>query len=253
MNQSNSAGLCNFPDDLCLDIQDVSDTHRALNGAVDGVSVPAIFKGSTSKKNTNFDPKWKEAAMDLQAKLDEACDQLTKQWLVQNGYGNGRDCRLRVHSEHRVSVKPTVGSGNAFNAIIHTILSREGALGTQTFIRAKAKEMYPNASVTKNWNQALQPWAIRNVMARVAGLGAPFDSIKLKRGATLNDLHAASKTAVEKFKGGAQSFTSKILLSDTHLIVNGVPFVVSKNKSGGKEYQCFRISKLKLEDALATR
>lgn len=253
MNQSNNAGLCNFPDDLCLDIQDVSDSHRALNEPDDGVSVPAIFEGAKPKKNTNFDAKWKEAALDLQAKLSEACDQLTKQWLVRNGYGNGRDCRLRIRSEHRVSVKPTAGSGNAFNAIIQTILTREGALQTQAFVRSRAQEMCPTVPVTKNWNQPLPSWAINKVMTKVAGFGSPFDTIKLKKGATLNDLHAASKIAVQKFQGRAKTFTPEVLLSDTHLIVNGVPFAISRNKSGGKEYSCVRVSTSKLQEALAKR
>lgn len=74
-----------------------------------------------------------------------------------------------------------------------------------------------------------------------------------KKRATLNDLHAASKTAVEKFQGKAQKFEPEVLLSDTQLIINGVPFAISRNKSGGKEYSCVRVNTTKLQEALAKR
>lgn len=181
MNQSNSAELYDFPDDFCLDIPNVNNPHRTLDETSDVVSRTAIFKSAVSRNNTNFDPKWQVAATDLQAAIKQASDQAAKKWLVEHGYGNGHDCRLRVHSEPRVSVKPMAGSGNAFNAIIQTLLTLEGALQTQASVRSKVQAMCPTVPVTKNWNQPLPSWAINKVMARVACLGSPFDTIKLKK------------------------------------------------------------------------
>ncbi len=253
MNQSNSAELDNPLNEIFLDIPNVTEPHRALNNAADAVRIARNFECSQVTPSRKFDPDLKVHALELQEKIRSASGQAIDQVLAQNGYGKGVSCRFRVHSSHRVSIKSTVDSGKSFTAIIHMILTREGALAAQGLIRSKVQQMYPNASVTKNWNQPLPPWAIRNVNTRVIGLGAPFDSIKVKRGATLNDLHAASKTAVEKSQGVATTFKPEVLLSDTHLIVNGVPFAISKNKSGGKEYSCVRVNTSKLQEALVKR
>lgn len=253
MNQSNSAELGNVLNEIFLDIPHVIEPHRALNDADDAVSVASRHECSQSTPSKKFDPNFKAHALKLEEEIRSASGQAIERLLASKGYGKGVDCKFRIHSSHRVSIKSSVDSGKAFTAIIQTILSREGALGSQAFIRAKVKLMCPNASVTKNWNQPLPAWAIRNFKTRAIGLGAPFDSIKLKRGATLNDLHAASKAAVQKSQCKTRSFRPEVLLSDTHLIVNGVPFAISQNKSGGKEYAYVRASTLKLQDALEKR
>lgn len=253
MNQSNSAELGNLLNEIFLDIPYVTEPHRALDDAVDAVRVASSFECAHVLPKRKFDPHLKAHALELQEKIRLASEQAIDRVLAQNGYGKGVSCRFKVHSSHRVSIKSNADTCKSFTAIINMILSREGALAAQGFIRSKVQQMYPNASVTKNWNQPLLPWAIRNVNTRVVGFGAPFDSIKLKRGATLNDLHAASKTAVEKSQGVATTFKPEVLLSGTHLIVNGVPFAISKNKSGGKEYSCVRVSTSKLQEALVRR
>ncbi len=249
MNQSNSLEL----DDIFIDVPVPADYRQDLSESLHGADVQHTFECSGLNKPRGFQPNLRERAKALEVQLSEACEKAAKNIFIQNGYRKGVECQFRFHRSYRVSIKPAAGSGNAFNAIIQTIFTREGALQTQAFVRSKAQEMCPTASITKNWNQPLQPWAIKKVMTRVLGLGAPFDKIKIKKGATLNDLHAASKTAVEKFKGGAQSFTPTVLMSDTHLIVNGVPFSISTNKSGGKEYPSVRVSTLKLLQALQKR
>ena len=216
MNQSNSAELDSLLNEIFLDSPHVTEPHRALSDAVDAVRVASSFACSQAMPSKKFDTDLKVYALELQEKIRSASEEAIDRVLAQNGYGKGVSCRFRVHSSHRVSIKSSVDSGKSYTAIINMILTREGALASQVFIRTKVQQMYPNASVTKNWNQPLPIWAIRNVKTRLIGLGAPFDCIKLKRGATLNDLHAASKTAVEKSQGVATTFKPEVLLK-THL------------------------------------
>ncbi len=250
MNQSNSTELDNMLNEIFLDIPPVNKPLRSLTDAADAVSDASCHEVSKVTSTKKFDPNFKAQALKLEEEIRSVSEQAIERLLASKGYGKGVDCKFKIHSSHRVSIKSSVDTGKAFTAIIHTILSREGALGKQAFIRAKVKQMWPNASVTKNWNQPLPIWAISNAKTRVMGLGAPFDSIKIKRGATLNDLHAASKAAVEKSQCKTISFRPEVLLSDAHLIVNGVPFAISQNKSGGKEYAYVRASTLKLQEAL---
>jgi len=250
INQSNNFEFNDFLNDPSIDVTDVSHLRQDRDVSISETSGSCLIERLEPKKNSTFQPDLRAKAKALQDQLRDACEQAAKNVFTQNGYGKGVDCRFRFHRSYRVSIKPAAGSGNAFNAIIQTILSREGASQTQAFVRSKAQEMCPTASITKNWNQPLPVWAIKKVKERAAGLGAPFDTIKLNKIVTLNNLHAACKTAVEKSQGRSQTFTPVVLVSDTHFIVNGVPFPISKNKSGGKEYSCVRVSVQKLQQAL---
>ena len=128
MNESNKFEIIDFLNDPLIDVTDVSHLRQTQDASVDAVSVSCPTGRRELSKNTTFEPNLRAKAIAFQTQLREACEQAAKVVFTQNGYGKGVDCRFRFHRSYRVSIKPAAGSGNAFNAIIQTILSREGVL-----------------------------------------------------------------------------------------------------------------------------
>jgi len=143
-------------------------------------------------------------------------------------------------------MKAKEGSSKVFRAIISHILTRSGAVKSQTEIRSYVAERFPGHSVPKDWTKPLPTWAIKKVKQSIQNSVAPISNIQLPKEVTLSRLHKAAGAAMERHKTGVQTFRPVVEVSDTSIVVNGVAFPISINKSkdGVYKYKQLRISSI---------
>ena len=143
-------------------------------------------------------------------------------------------------------MKAKEGASKVFSAIIDHILTQSGAVKSQTEIRNYVAERYPSHSVPKDWKRPLPAWAIKKVKERIRNSAAPISNIHLPKEVTLSQLHKAAGVAMERHKTGVQTFRPVVEVSDTSIVVNGVAFPISINKSkdGVYKYKQLRISSI---------
>ena len=143
-------------------------------------------------------------------------------------------------------MKAKEGKGKVYQAIIDHILTQSGAVKSQTQIRSYVAEMFPSHTMPKDWTKPLPAWAVKKARERIQNSAAPISNIKLLKAATLSQLHTAAKAAMERYKTGVQSFRPVVEVSDTTVVINGIPFPISTNKgkNGIYEYKQLRISSI---------
>ena len=157
---------------------------------------------------------------------------------------------LRHNIKVAVRIKATPQSGNVLRALLQRILSANGAAETQVAIREYVQLQHQAHNVYKDWTKPLPAWAIIQAQKQVLGSGLPFNQVKIKSKMSLRDIHAAAKDALIRSKGGTQTYSAEISISDDSLVINGLVFKITKNRSGGKEYSIARLNVDSLRMAL---
>lgn len=147
-------------------------------------------------------------------------------------------------------MKAKEGASKVFAAIIDHILTRSGAVQTQTEIRNYVAGIYPSHSVPKDWTKPLPPWAIKKVKERIQNSAAPISNIQLPKAVTLSQLHKAAAAAMERHNNGLLTFRPVVEVSDTCIVINGIAFSIGENKVKGEKYKQVRVSMPKLLQAL---
>lgn len=149
-------------------------------------------------------------------------------------------------------MKARQGGSKVYQAIIDHILTRAGAVKSQTQIRSHVAEMFPSYTVPKDWTKPLPPWAVKKVKRRIQNSLAPISDIQLPKAVTLSQLHKAAAAVMERHKTGGQTFRPVVEVRDTSVIINGVIFQIGNNKVKGETYRQVRASMPKLLQALAS-
>lgn len=143
-------------------------------------------------------------------------------------------------------MKAKEGSSKVFQAIIDHILTQAGAVKPQKQVREYVAAMFPSHSVPKDWTKPLSDWAVKKIKQRIKNSAPPISTIQLPKEVTLSQLHKAAGVAMERHKTGVQTFRPVVEVGDTSIIINGVAFPISINKSkdGVYKYKQLRISSI---------
>lgn len=239
--------LIDRPLDAELDFEALIDFDGDLDFVPAGKSSEKAITKSQAVKRTFKPTLFKERA--------------TKEKALQSWVENELAIKLAqtpefAHADFRhsikavVRIKATPQSGNVLRALLQRILSANGAAETQVAIREYVQLQHQAHNVYKDWTKPLPTWAIIQAQKQVLGSGLPFNQLKIKSKMSLRDIHAAAKDALIRSKGGTLSYSAEISISDDSLVINGLVFKITKNRSGGKEYSIARLNVESLRMAL---
>lgn len=233
-----------FDADALLDqLQQPASLGRELMQSV-AASIPPITAAAPAKAEV-----WTEMNA-AKASIQKRFNNLMQSDPILSKY-KSKDYGIQVNVATFLKAKQ--GTGKVYEAIICHILTRSGAVKTQTQIRSYVAEMFPSHTVPKDWTKPLPAWAVRKAKRRIENSSAPISNIKLPKAVTLSQLHKAAAAAMERHKTGGQVFRPVVEVSDTSVVINGVVFSISNNKVKGEAYKQVRASMPKLLQALASK
>lgn len=197
-----------------------------------------------------FDPSLGQSRNETQARL--RLDIAAFKESIRVKYGRMEHLAIKVDASATVSIKKQndADAGNVYGEIISRILTAEGAMQSQADIRRHVQPLVPSQSVPRDWNKPLPVWAVRKVQDHIFGMGAPMSTIRPGKGWSLNDLHKAARTAVEKHKTGCNTYKVTVTLTDETVIVNGTPFRIGTNKVAKETYPQLRVPMRRLIEAI---
>jgi hypothetical protein len=151
--------------------------------------------------------------------------------------------------EVKARAKSTPGSYKVLLSLIDVVLGPRGATITQEDCRATVQAMHPEMAVSKDWTKPIPAFALERAKTS-AMMRPPGSPVMVKRGMSLRDLHNAVRIAAVKASGESRSYGASITIADDAIVINGVRFKLSVNKSNGREYVVARLNVAALEDAL---
>lgn len=215
-------------------IGDGMSETRARRGSGDSVEMEwadwlGALKDPEAGNRRKFDPVLAEKARELQKRLKvELLETIAR---VKGELGIGDE--LAVTDRPAVRVPGPKGGSEVYTALISLLLSAQ-ANKSQKELRAQVQDRFPDLSVPKDWNRQLPSFSIRNIRTKIAMLGQPYASLKIKKGMTLAGLQRQVQNALIMAEGGGITFSATIRVAASAVLINGVQFKVTTNKAGGK-------------------
>jgi uncharacterized protein (DUF736 family) len=200
---------------------------------------PGGAGGGAGRVRRVYDPallkRGRDAAVEFQPHLDAALQRFQAQ--------HPELCMgLQASASTAFRPKGTPGQFRVLLSLIDVVLGPKGAERTQDECRQAVETLHPQFPVTKTWTKPLPPWAVRHAKKIVLCSSHPISTLVVKQGASLKDLHTAVKIAMSKDADDAPTFRVSLSILPDAVIINGVRFKRTVNKSNGRDYSVVRLA-----------
>ena len=197
-------------------------------------------------KRRTYDPTLFHRGSEIVAKLNE---KLRAALALEVRKNPGLFADFNMSLEVKARTKSTPGGYKVLLSLIDVVLGPRGATITQEDCRATVQAMHPEMAVSKDWTKPIPAFALERAKTS-AMMRPPGSPVVVKRGMSLRDLHNAVRVAALKASGESRTYRASITIANDAIMINGVRFKLSVNKSNGQEYVFARLNIEVLEGAL---